>query len=401
MMKLSIPVLCFLFSIAGLTQAETGTHSYLPPGLYGSGNYELGIAPLKDGKQSFQIFIIGTNGHHCDLSGHILNGRAKIIENENDRNSRSCELSFTLAKDEKTDVIDVRFASGDEGLCTRGYCGMRVQGWYLTSYPKKPEQCASYLEMPLAEDRAPIPSKTVDSALLEACASYWDWNTEAKKRLQAAQNHLARGDGKACRATLAAYRPHVGAYAEDISRSGMKKDVNGHYVTEESIAEDVLCFRRHELDEKQAERLKDLPDPPVYMNPSECASWRDIIRKAGEILSRCGEKLPNIYRVRDGRYRGTEESRGKRPELLVEPEKAGKQTFELHSFANPKGEACRIEGRIENGQGKAWLAGTDESQFHDIHFLWINQALLRITVSERRHDPTGCIVSVPESFRAN
>lgn len=107
----------------------------LPEGQYtiegGNGGLTLGKAD-KEGGQTLDINIVGTNAHLCDLNGKIKNGRFEHLEKGE---VTACKFQITL---QAQDLLRLDVEEQDISAC-KTYCGSRA--FFRGMYTKLPQIC--------------------------------------------------------------------------------------------------------------------------------------------------------------------------------------------------------------------------------------------------------------------
>jgi hypothetical protein len=93
----------------------------------GGGSGDLLIFSEKNGKQRFEINVVGTNAHTCTLSGQIEGEIARLTEGD-----QICQIRFGSKKGGVDVTVD-----GDPEPC-RAYCGVRAwfEGFYGSEIPE-------------------------------------------------------------------------------------------------------------------------------------------------------------------------------------------------------------------------------------------------------------------------
>lgn len=158
------------------------------------------IAEDKEGRRSFELFAMGSNGHMCELSGS-LQGSSAVASSEF---ADTCRMTFDF------DGARVAVQAITEDAC-RSYCGMRAgfEGDYSILTPactpaarerRKDEFLSDYK----AKRYAPALAK-LDSVGSE-CGGFFDWLEEDRFANDRAITLLHLGRPAECLAVLAGTR---------------------------------------------------------------------------------------------------------------------------------------------------------------------------------------------------
>lgn len=195
---------CF---VSGLFAAllSAGAHAQIRPGEYvgPGGRGTLRIAPDKGDALRFQLHVVGSNFHTCELSGVIRNGEARMEDSADDK--LPCIVTFKPQKDGL--AVDSKY-----GRACSTYCGARAS--FDATYALPPAGCApsqvrrtrdqfkaTYDQKRFAEARAML------APLLEKCSATLSDYDEGWVRNDLAITQYRAGDAAACRATLQAWLP--------------------------------------------------------------------------------------------------------------------------------------------------------------------------------------------------
>ena len=193
------PLFRFLVIVGLLSMPLNGyARDKVEPGEYvtegGWGN--LKIAKDKKGGLAFELLAMGANGHTCELSGKIENGRAVLPGGTPDK---PCLVSFD-ATDQGIGVSD------NDGVC-RYYCGARAGFAELYLKPQPGCEAGSVLkaskEFELLYDRkAYRQARAKLEPVLKNCARVIHWSELGDLRNDLAQALYKQGDYAGCRSTL-------------------------------------------------------------------------------------------------------------------------------------------------------------------------------------------------------
>lgn len=194
-----------LLVLAGPASAQTTPQNTaqavtLSPGYYVTENGwgELTIRPAQGEAQPFRLDVSGANGHSCELTGQIRNGRAVL---DGMVAGKPCTVSF-VAADQR---ISVRASSFE---ACRMFCGNRA--WFDGTYLRPPAACTPPARratqqrfQALYKARNYAGALAELAPLLEQCSTTLAWTDAGRVRNDVAitQYHLGRLDD--CRATLA------------------------------------------------------------------------------------------------------------------------------------------------------------------------------------------------------
>lgn len=195
-MKSWFAIFCAICSLS--VMAETST---FPAGEYRAdgGWGTLNVKPAKQGKQSFELFSMGANGHSCELSGEISKGSAVLSNGYDDER---CVVSFKATKGNAITV-----SSKQTMDACRGYCGARAS--FDDVYKKPAKGCDSqsianarsaFLKLYKSKNYAAA-ERTL-APVLKNCQRNLFWLTDGSIRNDLALTQAKLGNGAACYATL-------------------------------------------------------------------------------------------------------------------------------------------------------------------------------------------------------
>lgn len=193
-MKLWFVVCCLFLSLSVMGQGKVfPAGEYIAEGGWGT----LRIEPAKQGKQSFELYSLGANGHMCHLEGDVHNNLA-VLETAYDYGS--CKVQFKP----KGNAIDV---DNDLTDACRYFCGARAG--FSGVYQKPAIGCdqksiqntrAAFLKLYKNKDYAAA-ERTL-APILKNCQKTLFWLEDGDIRNDLALTQAKLGKGAACTQTL-------------------------------------------------------------------------------------------------------------------------------------------------------------------------------------------------------
>lgn len=217
---------------------------YLAAGGWGS----LMLKPAAQGKQAFELFALGANGHSCSLSGDIRNGRA-VLKYEGE--DGSCTIDFTR----KNGRIQVTPEQND---ACHSNCGMRA--WFDGEYEKPAAGCdTKSLQLTrntfkkLYDRKDYVAAERTLAPVLQRCKRTLYWLEDLEIRNDLALTQAKLGKGAACRQTLKPLVADAAKYTGDKNRD-----------------RDAICNK-----------------DDSYLPPADCYSYLPLVRAAKTNLQWC------------------------------------------------------------------------------------------------------------------
>ncbi len=213
----NILVLLALMMLLPFALLSESSKEEIQPGEYiregGSGFLTIKIG--HNGKKTFSILSVGSNGHTCEIEDEVINNNNKAIIQESSSESNEpilpCVITFSL-KSQKIQVTSEECG---------GYCGARAQidGLYIKSAPgcKDSEIDSSRSQFKKLYDKKDYANARLQlEPILKNCAKTISWVKENWIRSDLSITQYKLGDWDGCLKTLQPFEEDIVKKDDDI-----------------------------------------------------------------------------------------------------------------------------------------------------------------------------------------